>query len=154
MLGSSTRQIAEKEAQILYSQSDISVTAQTELPFQSTLRLLHILLFCFLFSRDTRIYSQFTARTTTTTMAGYGNRTAPDYAAEDLQDQHTNTRLGLIDSNTAYHEPHEKHGSGITGGAGFGTYLIFLPICVPRKKKQLYLYIPSKSQTTNDAHHQ
>ncbi|CAN9274822.1 unnamed protein product [Alternaria alternata] len=53
-------------------------------------------------------------------MAGYGNRTAPDYAAEDLQDQHTNTRLGLIDSNTAYHEPHEKHGSGITGGAGFG----------------------------------
>ncbi|KAH8638118.1 hypothetical protein IG631_05888 [Alternaria alternata] len=54
-------------------------------------------------------------------MAGYGNRTAPDYAAEDLQDQHTNTRLGLIDSNTAYHEPHEKHGSGITGGAGFGN---------------------------------
>lgn len=68
-------------------------------------------------------------------MAGYGNRTAPDYAAEDLQDQHTNTRLGLIDSNTAYHEPHEKHGSGITGGAGFGTYRIFVLICVPRKKK-------------------
>ena len=87
-------------------------------------------------------------------MAGYGNRTAPDYAAEDLQDQHTNTRLGLIDSNTAYHEPHEKHGSGITGGAGFGTYLIFLLICVSKKKKQPYLYISFTSQTANDAHHQ
>jgi hypothetical protein len=55
------------------------------------------------------------------TMAGYGNRTAPDYIAEDLQDQHTTTRLGLVDSNTAYHNPHEKHGSGTTSGAGFGT---------------------------------
>lgn len=53
-------------------------------------------------------------------MAGYGNRTAPDYVAEDLQDQHTTTRLDLVDSNTAYHNPHEKHGSGTTGGAGFG----------------------------------
>ena len=87
-------------------------------------------------------------------MAGYGNRTAPDYAAEDLQDQHTNTRLGLIDSNTAYHEPHEKHGSGITGGAGFGTYLIFLFICVPKKNSHIYIYLSLKSQTTNDAYHQ
>ncbi|KAI4637750.1 hypothetical protein J4E83_000568 [Alternaria metachromatica] len=54
-------------------------------------------------------------------MAGYGNRTAPDYTAEDLQDQHSTTRLGLVDSHTPYHNPHEKHGSGITGGAGFGN---------------------------------
>jgi hypothetical protein len=53
-------------------------------------------------------------------MAGYGNRTASDYVAEELQDQHATTRLGLVDSNTAYHNPHEKHGSGTTGGAGFG----------------------------------
>ena len=59
-------------------------------------------------------------------MAGYGNRTAPDYTPEDLEAQHTTTRLGLVDSHTPYHNPHEKHGSGITGGAGFGTY-IFLP---------------------------
>jgi hypothetical protein len=55
-------------------------------------------------------------------MAGYGNRTAPDYVAEDLEDQHTSTRLGLHESNTPYHNPHEKHGSGMTGGAGFGTF--------------------------------
>jgi hypothetical protein len=61
-------------------------------------------------------------------MAGYGNRTAPDYTAEDLQDQHSTTRLGLVDSSTAYHNPHEKHGSGITGGAGFG---ISLPLFYP-----------------------
>jgi hypothetical protein len=61
-------------------------------------------------------------------MAGYGNRTAPDYTAEDLQDQHSTTRLGLVDSSTAYHNPHEKHGSGITGGAGFG---ISLPLSYP-----------------------
>lgn len=50
-------------------------------------------------------------------MAGYGNRTAPTYTATDLED----TRLGLADSHTAYHNPHEKHGSGTTSGAGFGT---------------------------------
>ncbi|KAF7441954.1 hypothetical protein TUN199_07068 [Pyrenophora tritici-repentis] len=54
-------------------------------------------------------------------MAGYGNRTATSTSPEDLSHQHTTTRLGLIDSNTAYHNPHEKHGSGITGGAGFGN---------------------------------
>ncbi|KAF1939669.1 hypothetical protein EJ02DRAFT_513710 [Clathrospora elynae] len=54
-------------------------------------------------------------------MAGYGNRTAPDYVAEDMEDQHTSTRLGLHKSNTPYHNPHEKHGSGTTGGAGFGN---------------------------------
>jgi len=60
-------------------------------------------------------------------MAGYGNRTAPDYTAEDLQDQHSTTRLGLVDSHTPYHNPHEKHGSGITGGAGFGNSTLPLP---------------------------
>lgn len=65
-------------------------------------------------------------------MAGYGNRTAPDYTAEDLQDQHSTTRLGLVDSHTPYHNPHEKHGSGITGGAGFGnSTLPFLLLIVP-----------------------
>ena len=62
-------------------------------------------------------------------MAGYGNRTAPDYTAEDLQDQHSTTRLGLVDSHTPYHNPHEKHGSGITGGAGFGNPTLPLPSC-------------------------
>jgi hypothetical protein len=80
-------------------------------------------------------------------MAGYGNRTAPDYAAEDLQDQHTNTRLGLIDSNTAYHEPHEKHGSGITGGAGFGTYLLFLLICF-QKNSHTCISLPRARRLT------
>jgi hypothetical protein len=61
-------------------------------------------------------------------MAGYGNRTAPDYVAEDLEDQHTATRLGLHESNTPYHNPHEKHGSGMTGGAGFGTSSVLLAI--------------------------
>ncbi|KAF1847387.1 uncharacterized protein K460DRAFT_352533 [Cucurbitaria berberidis CBS 394.84] len=51
-------------------------------------------------------------------MAGYGNRTAPDYVAENLQEEHTNTRLGLTDSNAAYSNA-QHHGSGTTGGAGF-----------------------------------
>lgn len=55
-------------------------------------------------------------------MAGYGNRTAPDYLAENLQEEHTNTRLGLHDSQAAYSNAHSEHGSGTTGGAGFGTY--------------------------------
>ncbi|EMD63628.1 hypothetical protein GGP41_005729 [Bipolaris sorokiniana] len=54
-------------------------------------------------------------------MAGYGNRTAPSYSASDLEPEHNNTRLGLIDSHTPYHNPHDKHGSGTTGGAGFGN---------------------------------
>ncbi|USP77662.1 uncharacterized protein yc1106_04936 [Curvularia clavata] len=54
-------------------------------------------------------------------MAGYGNRTAPDYSKTDLEPEFTNTRLGLTDSHTAYHNPHEKHGSGTTSGAGFGN---------------------------------
>jgi hypothetical protein len=60
-------------------------------------------------------------------MAGYGNQTAPDYVAEDMEDQHTSTRLGLHESNTPYHNPHDKHGSGMTGGAGFGTLVRQLP---------------------------
>lgn len=55
-------------------------------------------------------------------MAGYGNRTAPDYVAEDLEDQHTSTRFGLTDSHAAYSNAHDKHGSGATGGAGFGMF--------------------------------
>ena len=55
-------------------------------------------------------------------MAGYGNRTAPDTVADDLQEEHTNTRLGLHDSHAAYSNAHSEHGSGTTGGAGFGTY--------------------------------
>ncbi|KAJ4401914.1 hypothetical protein N0V91_007567 [Didymella pomorum] len=43
-------------------------------------------------------------------MAGYGNRTAPDYTAESLTEEHSNTRLGLTDS----HSPP-------TYGAGFGN---------------------------------
>jgi hypothetical protein len=58
-------------------------------------------------------------------MAGYGNRTAPDYVADDLSDQHESTRLGLTDSHGAYSNPHPKYGSGATGGAGFGTSLIY-----------------------------
>ncbi|KAF2852668.1 hypothetical protein T440DRAFT_466792 [Plenodomus tracheiphilus IPT5] len=54
-------------------------------------------------------------------MAGYGNRTASDYVANDYTDQHSSTRLGLTSSNTPYSNPHEKHGSGTTGGAGFGN---------------------------------
>ncbi|OAL48404.1 hypothetical protein IQ07DRAFT_645872 [Pyrenochaeta sp. DS3sAY3a] len=54
-------------------------------------------------------------------MAGYGNRTAPDYVAENLQEEHTSTRLGLTDSNAAYSNAHTQHGSGTTGGAGFGN---------------------------------
>lgn len=61
-----------------------------------------------------------------TTMAGYGNRTAPDYVAENLQEEHTSTRLGLTDSNAAYSNAHEQHGSGTTGGAGFGTSSTYL----------------------------
>ncbi|KAH6625669.1 hypothetical protein C7974DRAFT_425297 [Boeremia exigua] len=43
-------------------------------------------------------------------MAGYGNRTAPDYTADALADEHSSTRLGLTDS----HSPP-------TYGAGFGN---------------------------------
>jgi len=60
-------------------------------------------------------------------MAGYGNRTAANTTPSDLSHQHSTTRLGLIDSHTAYHNPDEKHGSGITGGAGFGKTSSFLP---------------------------
>ena len=51
-------------------------------------------------------------------MAGYGNRTAPDF---EETDEHSSTRLGLHDSHHAYSNPHDKYGSGATGGAGFGT---------------------------------
>lgn len=54
-------------------------------------------------------------------MAGYGNRTAADYVADDYTDQHSSTRLGLTLSDTPYSNAHEKHGSGTTGGAGFGN---------------------------------
>ncbi|KAF2819270.1 hypothetical protein CC86DRAFT_412978 [Ophiobolus disseminans] len=54
-------------------------------------------------------------------MAGFGNRTAPDYVAEDMTDQHASTRLGLTDSHGAYSNAHPKYGSGATGGAGFGN---------------------------------
>ncbi|KAH9866620.1 hypothetical protein J1614_008312 [Plenodomus biglobosus] len=54
-------------------------------------------------------------------MTGYGNRTAADYIADDYSDQHSSTRLGLTLSNTPYSNPHAKHGSGTTGGAGFGN---------------------------------
>jgi uncharacterized protein YjbJ (UPF0337 family) len=54
-------------------------------------------------------------------MAGYGNRTAPDYVADDMTDQHESTRLGLHTSHDAYSDAHPKYGSGATGGAGFGT---------------------------------
>jgi hypothetical protein len=57
-------------------------------------------------------------------MAGYGNRTAPDYIAEDMADQHTDTRLGLHDSHGAYSNAHPKYGSGATGGAGFGMSIL------------------------------
>lgn len=53
-------------------------------------------------------------------MAGYGNRTAPDFVADDMTEQHDSTRLGLHTSHGAYSNPHEKYGSGATGGAGFG----------------------------------
>lgn len=59
-------------------------------------------------------------------MAGYGNRTAPDYIAEDMTDEHSNTRLGLVDSHGAYSNPHHKYGSGTTGGAGFGMYYSYI----------------------------
>jgi hypothetical protein len=52
-------------------------------------------------------------------MAGYGNRTAPDFVETD---EHANTRLGLHDSHHAYSDPHDTYGSGATGGAGFGTF--------------------------------
>jgi hypothetical protein len=55
-------------------------------------------------------------------MAGYGNRTAPDYTADTLTEQHSSTRLGLTDSHGAYSNAHPKYGSGATGGAGFGTF--------------------------------
>ncbi|KAL1603329.1 hypothetical protein SLS59_004425 [Nothophoma quercina] len=43
-------------------------------------------------------------------MAGYGNRTAPDYTADSLTEEHSGTRLGLTDSHSAP-----------TYGAGFGN---------------------------------
>lgn len=54
-------------------------------------------------------------------MTGYGNRTAAEYIADDYSDQHSSTHLGLTLSNTPYSNPHAKHGSGTTGGAGFGN---------------------------------
>jgi len=74
-------------------------------------------------------------------MAGYGNRTAPDYTAEDLQDQHSTTRLGLVDSHTPYHNPHEKHGSGITGGAGFGNSTLPFPLLIVPQQTLPYAHV-------------
>jgi len=54
-------------------------------------------------------------------MAGFGNRTAPDYVAEDMTDQHASTRFGRHTSADAYADAHPKYGSGATGGVGFGT---------------------------------
>jgi hypothetical protein len=59
-------------------------------------------------------------------MAGYGNRTAPDYVADNMTDEHGSTRLGLHTSRDAYSDAHPKYGSGATGGAGFGMHFIFL----------------------------
>ncbi|KAL5117622.1 hypothetical protein ACEQ8H_004515 [Pleosporales sp. CAS-2024a] len=56
-------------------------------------------------------------------MAGYGNRTAPDYVADDMDmtDQHSDTRLGLYHSSDPYSNAHPKYGSGATAGPGFGN---------------------------------
>ncbi|KAF2027622.1 hypothetical protein EK21DRAFT_102454 [Setomelanomma holmii] len=54
-------------------------------------------------------------------MTGYGNRTAPDYTAESMTDQHESTRLGLHTSHDPYSNAHPTYGSGATGGAGFGN---------------------------------
>ncbi|KAH7379400.1 hypothetical protein DE146DRAFT_317613 [Phaeosphaeria sp. MPI-PUGE-AT-0046c] len=54
-------------------------------------------------------------------MAGYGNRTAPDYSPDNMTEQHDSTRLGLTDSHGAYSNAHPTYGSGTTGGAGFGN---------------------------------
>ncbi|KAK1919354.1 hypothetical protein P3342_009078 [Pyrenophora teres f. teres] len=53
-------------------------------------------------------------------MTGYGNRTAPPPSTA-LSHQHRTTRLGLTDSNTAYHNPDARHGSGTTSGPGYGN---------------------------------
>ncbi|KAF3033910.1 hypothetical protein E8E12_005488 [Didymella heteroderae] len=53
-------------------------------------------------------------------MAGYGNRTAPDYTADTLTEEHSNTRLGLTDS----HSPP-------TYGAGFGNKRASQPSITP-----------------------
>jgi len=74
-------------------------------------------------------------------MAGYGNRTAPDYVADDMTDQHDSTRLGLHESHGAYSDAHPKYGSGATGGAGFGasllqTHMLFLSL--PPHHRHIY----------------
>ncbi|PVI06396.1 hypothetical protein DM02DRAFT_649904 [Periconia macrospinosa] len=53
-------------------------------------------------------------------MAGYGNRNAPDIAADTLEEEHSTTRFGREDSH-AYSGGHDTYGSGATGGAGFGN---------------------------------
>ncbi|KAF2270079.1 hypothetical protein CC78DRAFT_190617 [Lojkania enalia] len=53
-------------------------------------------------------------------MAGYGNRTNSEVAADDLKEHHSNTRYGRLDSNP-YTGGHETYGSGATSGAGFGN---------------------------------
>jgi hypothetical protein len=57
-------------------------------------------------------------------MAGYGNRTAPEYTVDETD----TTRLGLTESHDAYSNAHPKYGSGATGGAGFGASTFFSPI--------------------------
>lgn len=66
-------------------------------------------------------------------MAGFGNRTAPDYVAENMTDQHDSTRFDRHTSVDAYSDAHPKYGSGATGGAGFGTsiYPLLPPPTLP-----------------------
>ena len=76
-------------------------------------------------------------------MAGYGNRTAPDYVADDMTDQHDSTRLGLHESHGAYSDAHPKYGSGATGGAGFGASLLQTPYSLPLPSSTPSPYLPS-----------
>jgi hypothetical protein len=55
-------------------------------------------------------------------MAGYGNRTAPDYTADNLTGDHSDTHLGLTDS----HNPQPP-----TYGAGFGNKRASQPTISP-----------------------
>ncbi|KAF2624713.1 hypothetical protein BU25DRAFT_460886 [Macroventuria anomochaeta] len=58
-------------------------------------------------------------------MAGYGNRTAPHYTADSLTDEHSSTRLGLIDSHNAP-----------TYGAGLGNKRASQPTISPSSSNE------------------
>lgn len=63
----------------------------------------------------------------TDVMASYDNCTAADYVMNDCTEQYNSSRHSLAPPNPPHSNLHEEHGSGTTGGPGYGNKRSTLP---------------------------